>query len=118
VHALETGLYMKNQLLRDADWAAMAHSVELRVPLVDATLRAALAARGFEPARRLGKAGVVAAVAPELPPQVLRRPKTGFYAPVAEWLARDGAPLPASRGQGSRRLAAAVLRAFGVELRA
>ncbi len=118
VHALETGLYMKNQLLRDADWAAMAHSVELRVPLVDATLRAALAARGFEAPRRLGKAGVVAAVAPELPPQVLRRPKTGFYAPVAEWLAGGAAPLPASRGEGSRRLAAAVLRAFGVELRA
>ena len=31
-------LYMRNQLLRDADWAGMAHSVEIRVPLVDAVL--------------------------------------------------------------------------------
>ena len=33
--ALESGLYMRNQLLRDSDWASMAHSVELRTPLVD-----------------------------------------------------------------------------------
>jgi asparagine synthase (glutamine-hydrolysing) len=35
VAALETSLYMRNQLLRDADWAGMAHSVEIRVPYVD-----------------------------------------------------------------------------------
>jgi len=32
---LEATLYMRNQLLRDADWTSMAHSIELRVPLVD-----------------------------------------------------------------------------------
>ena len=32
---LETDFYMKNQLLRDADWASMANSVELRMPFVD-----------------------------------------------------------------------------------
>ena len=26
---------MRNQLLRDADWAGMAHSLEIRTPLVD-----------------------------------------------------------------------------------
>ncbi len=35
VAALETSLYMRNQLLRDADWAGMAHSVEICVPYVD-----------------------------------------------------------------------------------
>ena len=35
VAALETSLYMRNQLLRDADWAGMAHGLEVRVPLVD-----------------------------------------------------------------------------------
>jgi asparagine synthase (glutamine-hydrolysing) len=39
VHLLETARYMRNQLLRDADWASMAWSVELRVPLVDAWRR-------------------------------------------------------------------------------
>ena len=38
VQALETAWYMKNQLLRDADWAGMAHGLEIRVPLVDPVL--------------------------------------------------------------------------------
>ena len=38
VAALEASLYMRNQLLRDTDWASMAHSLEVRVPLVDSTL--------------------------------------------------------------------------------
>src|SRR5205814_493244 len=43
VAALETAWYMRNQLLRDADWAGMAHSLEIRVPLVDAVLLRAVA---------------------------------------------------------------------------
>jgi asparagine synthase (glutamine-hydrolysing) len=43
VAVLESSLYMRNQLLRDADWASMAHSLEVRVPLVDATLLKATA---------------------------------------------------------------------------
>ena len=43
VCALESAHYMRNQLLRDADWAGMAHSLEIRVPLVDFTLLGALA---------------------------------------------------------------------------
>ena len=38
VAALEAGLYMRNQLLRDSDWAGMAHGIEIRVPLVDTKL--------------------------------------------------------------------------------
>ena len=29
---------MRNQLLRDTDWASMAHGLEVRVPLVDSVL--------------------------------------------------------------------------------
>tara|TARA_B100000963_G_scaffold354404_1_gene370875 strand:- start:7771 stop:9516 length:1746 start_codon:yes stop_codon:yes gene_type:complete len=32
---LELNYYLKNQLLRDADWAGMANSVEIRTPFVD-----------------------------------------------------------------------------------
>ena len=32
VSALEMSNYMRNQLLRDSDWAGMAHSIEIRVP--------------------------------------------------------------------------------------
>ncbi len=35
---LETHWYMRNQLLKDSDWASMAHSLELRTPFVDLNL--------------------------------------------------------------------------------
>jgi asparagine synthase (glutamine-hydrolysing) len=38
VSLLELSFYMRNQLLRDVDWAGMRHSVEIRVPLVDSML--------------------------------------------------------------------------------
>ena len=43
VAALESSQYLRNQLLRDADWASMAHSLELRTPLVDYVLGTTLA---------------------------------------------------------------------------
>lgn len=107
VHELETSRYMRNQLLRDSDWASMASSVELRVPLVDAWLRARLAANGFEPARSQGKAALVRQAAPELPEALWTRPKSGFFIPVMEWLEPGGGA--ASLGGQSRRLAARVL---------
>ncbi len=115
VHELETVQYMRNQLLRDSDWASMAWSVELRVPLVDAWLRARLAAAGFEPARSEGKAALVRRTAPELPRELWTRPKSGFYIPIAEWMQPE---LAAQRpGERSRRLARMVLEGFGVSLR-
>jgi asparagine synthase (glutamine-hydrolysing) len=112
VHLLETALYMRNQLLRDADWASMAWSVELRVPLVDAWLRRHLAAADFEPARSQGKAALVRQAAPELPEALLTRPKTGFYIPVLEWLDPETARL--RPGARSRRLALKVLEEMGI----
>lgn len=112
VHRLETALYMRHQLLRDADWASMAWSVELRVPLVDAWLRAHLAAADFEPARSQGKAAFVRQAAPELPAALFDRPKTGFYIPVMEWLDPETARLRA--GDRSRRLALKVLEEMGI----
>lgn len=82
VQRLEAGLYLRNQLLRDADWASMAHGLELRVPLVDAGLAAVFAATGFEPARSLGKAALVRALAPELPARLFARRKSGFMMPL------------------------------------
>ncbi len=112
VHRMETALYMRHQLLRDSDWASMASSVELRVPLVDAWLSRHLAAAGFEPARSRGKAELVRQAAPELPAALFDRPKTGFYMPVMEWLDPDSARLrPGSR---SRHLALRVLAEMGI----
>ncbi|HNZ96408.1 MAG TPA: asparagine synthase (glutamine-hydrolyzing) [Thermoanaerobaculia bacterium] len=110
VQALETALYLRHQLLRDSDWAAMASGVELRVPFVDVPLWQALAAHGFEPARRRGKATLARAAAPELPAALFSRPKTGSQVPNPLLAA------PRSAGASSRHLAREVLRAWNVEL--
>jgi asparagine synthase (glutamine-hydrolysing) len=85
VAAMEASLYMRNQLLRDADWASMAHSVEVRTPLVDAYLLRQLA--HLLPVQR-GKS----ALATNLPDYLRHRPKSGFFVPMKEWLdlAPDG----------------------------
>jgi asparagine synthase (glutamine-hydrolysing) len=85
ITALETACYMRNQLLRDADWAGMAHSLEIRTPLVDVDLfRAVLPlVVGDHPP---GKADMAAAARPALPAAILDRPKTGFFVPVAQWM--------------------------------
>jgi asparagine synthase (glutamine-hydrolysing) len=98
VTALETVWYMRNQLLRDADWAGMAHSLEIRTPLVDIALFRALAPALVGPAaptkRDLGRAPK-----PALPDDVLNRAKTGFAVPVRDWLqAGDPAPARGLRG--------------------
>lgn len=90
IAALEASLYMRNQLLRDTDWASMAHSLEVRVPLVDSHLLAAVnlarhTADAFE-----GKTVLAMSPSKPLPNAVIHRRKTGFTTPVAGWLQRDG----------------------------
>jgi asparagine synthase (glutamine-hydrolysing) len=90
VATLEASCYMRNQLLRDADWAGMAHSLEIRVPLVDAALLRALAPAlvGAEGALD-GKDLMARAPSAPLPDAVRRRPKTGFVVPIGAWLDSD-----------------------------
>jgi asparagine synthase (glutamine-hydrolysing) len=112
VHRLEVQQYMRNQLLRDADWASMAHSLELRVPLVDIWLHAYLSRQHFEPARSRGKAALVRRVAPELPDELFRRAKSGFLFPIREWLEPTNPNHSVRWGLDSRRLAVRVLHEF------
>jgi len=86
VAALEAGLYMRNQLLRDTDWAGMAHSIELRVPLVDAFLLRQLAPVLLAHGPRLRKGLLAGSPSKTLPAGILQRPKTGFQVPVHDWL--------------------------------
>ena len=82
---LESTRYLRNQLLRDSDWAGMAHSVEIRTPLVDFSLLQRLA--GFiASAHPPGKQRMAATPAVALPQQILERKKTGFTVPVRDWL--------------------------------
>jgi asparagine synthase (glutamine-hydrolysing) len=85
VSALEGTRYMRNQLLRDADWASMTHSVEVRVPLVDWSLWREVAALGLIAPYR-GKRALSATPRQALPGVVLNRGKTGFTVPMREWM--------------------------------
>ena len=97
IAALECGWYMRNQLLRDSDWASMAHSLELRVPFVDVELFRAVIPM-FNAACPPGKLDMAHASRPPLPDQVLHRNKTGFSIPIQNWLPRAGRNAGASRG--------------------
>src|SRR5206468_3412859 len=85
----ESSLYLRNQLLRDMDWASMAHSLEVRVPLVDAHLLRKLAPV-LVSRRERGKQLLAAAPRPQLPDSVRHRRKTGFTLPIKEWLQQEG----------------------------
>ena len=89
VAALESSLYLRNQLLRDMDWASMAHSLEVRVPLVDAFLLRKLAPVLVTRKER-GKQILASAPRPPLPEDVRKRRKTGFTLPIKEWLGQEG----------------------------
>ncbi len=98
VSALEMNWYMRNQLLRDTDWASMAHSLEIRVPLVDLPLLRTVAPI-FAAHPDIGKAELAAVAAPRLSHQSRNRAKTGFSIPVRAWLP---APRAGERGRGLR----------------
>lgn len=85
VSALEMSFYMRNQLLRDADWAGMAHSLEIRTPLVDIALFRAVLPTLVGPDAP-SKRHMAHSARPALPQTVLERPKSGFYVPIARWL--------------------------------
>ena len=103
VGLLESVHYLRNQLLRDSDWASMGHSLELRTPLVDAKLLDTLGpwVTGF--AGGAGKAMLARSPAKPLPDAVINRPKTGFGLPMAAWLSEAANP---DTGSGLPLLAA------------
>jgi asparagine synthase (glutamine-hydrolysing) len=95
---IESTTYLRNQLLRDSDWASMDHSVELRTPLVDARLLSNLTPVLAQFHRFPGKTLLANAPEKPLPDSIVHRRKTGFGIPVVHW-ANEGAGAAAS-GQG------------------
>ena len=86
VMALETQWYLQSRLLRDTDWTSMAHSLEVRTPLVDISLIGSLnhwlQNNGDHPTKR----SLAQSPRNSLPSAIVDRPKTGFSIPVREWL--------------------------------
>jgi asparagine synthase (glutamine-hydrolysing) len=93
ISAWELRTYMADVLLRDSDVMSMAHSLELRVPFIDAPFVQWLWA---QPARfkRGGstKAALTEALRDLLPADIRRRPKRGFTLPFAVWMRRELKP--------------------------
>jgi asparagine synthase (glutamine-hydrolysing) len=84
---LDIRTYLPGDLLVKADLASMAHSLELRSPLLDwevlelgVSLPDALKVQG-----RRGKVALRRAFADDLPPEIAERGKAGFGVPVADW---------------------------------
>jgi asparagine synthase (glutamine-hydrolysing) len=88
---LELKNYMAHTLLRDTDAMSMAHSLEVRVPLIDHKLVEFAVCLPPELKLRQGRTKWIfaQALSDVLPPQVLARPKRGFEMPVAAWMRTD-----------------------------
>ena len=97
VSSLEVTRYMRDRLLRDADWAGMAHSMELRVPFVDAVLARHVASR-FARADAYTKRDLAKVARPQLPSEIIDRPKTGFTVPVRDWMMQADPRSVSARG--------------------
>jgi asparagine synthase (glutamine-hydrolysing) len=87
VQYLDLKTYLVGDINTKVDRASMAHSLEVREPLMDhplvewlATLPTDLKVRGNE-----GKFLLKKAMEPALPNEVLYRPKMGFAVPLARW---------------------------------
>jgi asparagine synthase (glutamine-hydrolysing) len=88
---LDLGTYLPGDLLPKSDIASMAHSLELRSPLLDhrvvelgLSLPDSLKFRGRE-----GKVALRRAFAADLPAQIAGRGKAGFAVPLAQWFRGD-----------------------------
>jgi asparagine synthase (glutamine-hydrolysing) len=109
VSALESCNYMRNQLLRDSDWAGMAHSLEIRTPLVDRLLLEEVGPtlRSFGPG--FGKQALAKAASTPLPDIITHRAKTGFGVPTGRWIANQQGSNISSKGEASRAWAMGLL---------
>jgi asparagine synthase (glutamine-hydrolysing) len=94
---IDLGIYLVDDLLLKTDRICMAHSLEARVPFLDAHVaELALALRTRDKVRGLAKKRVLRrAVAPLVPREIVHGRKRGFSIPAAGWL--RGPLLPLAR---------------------
>jgi asparagine synthase (glutamine-hydrolysing) len=91
VSRLSISDYLRNTLLRDMDVMSMAHSLEVRVPIVDHVLTEfALSIPGHQKVAWGDSKSLLRSLARRrLPSRLLERKKFGFQLPLAEWLRRS-----------------------------
>jgi asparagine synthase (glutamine-hydrolysing) len=88
IQYLDFKTWLPGDILTKVDRASMAHSLEVRVPLLDhkfvewaSSLAPGVKLRGGE-----GKHVLKKALEPHLPHDIMYRPKKGFSIPIAAWL--------------------------------
>jgi len=97
ISALETNWYMRNQLLRDSDWAGMAHSLEIRVPFVD-LVNVQQTAIYFLNNNHISKRDLAQTPLNALDKHILYKRKSGFSVPIKTWLENEGNEKLSNRG--------------------
>ena len=87
IQYLDTKTYLVGDILTKVDRASMAHSLEVRVPMLDHKFLewAATIPSGYKLKGQEGKYILKKALEPYLPNEVLYRPKMGFGVPLAKW---------------------------------
>lgn len=91
VQYLDFKTYLADDILVKVDRASMAHSLEVRVPVLDHKV-VEMAARMPSAWKLKGRAGKYIfkdSLAGILPAEIFSRPKTGFSVPVGPWLRGD-----------------------------
>jgi asparagine synthase (glutamine-hydrolysing) len=93
---VDTQTYLPDQLLVKMDIASMAHSLEVRSPLLDHTFMemAANLPLSAKVSRGTGKRLLKDAIRPWIPSRVLDRRKQGFTMPISGWLRNELRNLP------------------------
>src|SRR4030095_5070543 len=92
---VEVKRYLHDQLLRDADVFSMAHSIELRVPLLhQPVLEAAASASSCQKRENeIKKPLLVGAVDDPMVREMATRPKRGFSFPMQPWMRSNAGAL-------------------------
>jgi asparagine synthase (glutamine-hydrolysing) len=87
-HSVEMRRYLHDQLLRDSDVFSMAHSIELRVPLLDNEVVEAgcRIPPGEKMSSTMNKPKLVEAAGDAMVREIAGRPKRGFTFPFAQWM--------------------------------
>jgi asparagine synthase (glutamine-hydrolysing) len=93
---VDTQTYLPSQLLVKMDIASMAHSLEVRSPLLDHCFMEMAASMPLSAkiSGRSSKRLLKDAVRPWIPSRVLDRPKRGFAMPISAWLRNELRDLP------------------------
>jgi asparagine synthase (glutamine-hydrolysing) len=114
---LDAETYLPGDLLLKSDLASMAHSLELRSPLLDRrVLELGVSLPDSLKTRRLtGKVALRRAFADLIPPEIAARGKTGFGVPISRWFREElrdlaGDLLLGGRGRIRREAAERLLR--------